>query len=33
MVTAVINDDLFTREVTTDPYTYFGRLREEAPFH
>ncbi len=33
MVTAVINDDLFTREVTTDPYTYFGRLREEDPVH
>src|SRR5262245_39828442 len=24
MVTAAINDDLFTREVTNDPYTYFG---------
>jgi len=33
MVTAVINDDLFTREVTDDPYTYFGRLREEDPVH
>ena len=33
MVTAVLNDDLFTREVTNDPYTYFGRLREEDPVH
>ena len=32
MVTAVLNDDLFTREVTNDPYTY-GRLREEDPVH
>jgi hypothetical protein len=33
MVTAVIHDDLFTREVTDDPYTYFGRLLEEDPVH
>ena len=33
MVTAVLNDDLFTREVTNDPYTYLGRLREEDPVH
>ena len=33
MVTATINDDLFTRGVTNDPYTYFGRLREEDPVH
>jgi cytochrome P450 len=33
MVTAAIHDDLFTREVTADPYTYFGRLREEDPVH
>jgi len=33
MVTAAINDDLFTREVTNDPYTYFGHLREEDPVH
>jgi cytochrome P450 len=33
MVTAAINDDLFTREVTDDPYTYFGQLREEDPVH
>jgi cytochrome P450 len=33
MVTAAINEDLFTREVTTDPYTYFGHLREEDPVH
>src|SRR2546430_12503224 len=32
MITA-INDDLFTREVTNDPYTYFGHLREEDPVH
>jgi cytochrome P450 len=33
MVTAALNDDLFTREVTHDPYTYFGYLREEDPVH
>src|SRR4029450_6177984 len=33
MVTAAIHDDLFTREVTNDPYTYFGHLREEDPVH
>ena len=32
MVTA-INDDLFASEVIADPYTYFGRLREEDPVH
>jgi cytochrome P450 len=32
MVTAV-NDDLFTPEVIADPYSYFGRLREEDPVH
>jgi cytochrome P450 len=32
MMTAM-SDDLFTREVTNDPYTYFGRLREEDPVH
>jgi len=28
-----MSDDLFTREVTNDPYSYFGRLREEDPVH
>ena len=32
MMTAM-SDNLFTREVTNDPYTYFGRLREEDPVH
>ncbi|PON17357.1 cytochrome P450 [Candidatus Entotheonella serta] len=32
MATA-INYDLFTHDVVQDPYTYFGRLREEAPVH
>src|SRR3989442_1738738 len=32
MITA-INDDLFTLEVTADPYPYFDRLREEDPVH
>jgi len=32
MITA-INDDLFTPEVTADPYPYFDRLREEDPVH
>src|ERR671915_429656 len=32
MVTA-INDDLFASDVIADPYTYYGRLREEDPVH
>jgi cytochrome P450 len=28
-----MSDDLFTPEVTNDPYSYFGRLREEDPVH
>src|SRR6266702_204729 len=32
MMTAM-SDDLFTRAVTTDPYTYFGHLREEDLVH
>ncbi len=32
MITAM-SDDLFTREVTNDPYTYFGHLREEDLVH
>jgi cytochrome P450 len=33
MATTMTHDDLFTRAVTDDPYTYFGRLREEDPVH
>ena len=32
MMTAMSND-LFTSEVTNDPYSYFGHLREEDPVH
>ena len=32
MATAT-NYDLFTRDVIQDPYTYFGRLRDEDPIH
>ncbi len=28
-----MDDDLFAPEVVHDPYTYFGRLREEDPVH
>src|SRR5712691_11570980 len=28
-----MHDDLFAPEVVHDPYTYFGRLREEDPVH
>ena len=28
-----INDDMFTSDVIADPYTYYGRLREEDPIH
>jgi cytochrome P450 len=30
---SVINDDLFSLEVVSDPYTYFAHLREEDPVH
>ena len=30
MITA-IDDDMFTPEVIADPYTYFGRIRDEDP--
>jgi cytochrome P450 len=30
---APLHDDLFAPEVTADPYTYFGRLRDEDPIH
>jgi cytochrome P450 len=32
MVTTV-QDDMFTRDVIADPYTYYGRLRDEDPVH
>ena len=32
MVTA-INDDMFAGEAISDPYSYYGRLREEDPVH
>jgi cytochrome P450 len=32
MVTTV-QDDMFTRDVIVDPYTYYGRLRDEDPVH
>jgi cytochrome P450 len=28
-----IHDDMFTSEVIADPYTYYGRLRDEDPIH
>ena len=30
---AAIDDNLFSPEIIADPYTYFGRLREEDPAH
>jgi cytochrome P450 len=32
MVTA-LQDDMFTSDVIADPYTYYGRLRDEDPVH
>ena len=32
MVTA-IDDNLFAPEIIADPYSYFGRLREQDPAH
>jgi hypothetical protein len=28
-----IQDDMFTPEVIADPYTYYGRIRDEDPVH
>jgi cytochrome P450 len=33
MATVAMHDDMFTAEVITDPYAYYGRLREEDPVH
>jgi cytochrome P450 len=30
---AAIHDDMFTPEVIADPYSYYGRLRDEDPVH
>lgn len=32
MVTA-INDEMFSGEAITDPYSYYGRIRDEDPVH
>ena len=32
-MSTALHDDLLTPEVVNDPYTYFGRLREEDPVH
>jgi cytochrome P450 len=29
----VVHDDMFTPDVIADPYTYYGRLRDEDPVH
>ncbi len=28
-----MHDDIFSDEVTADPYSYFGKLRTEDPVH
>src|SRR5262244_989495 len=33
MAMVAVNDDMFTDDVIADPYTYYGRLREEDPVH
>lgn len=33
VVYKVMHDDIFSDEVTSDPYSYFGQLREEDPVH
>lgn len=33
MAITAINDDMFTEDAIADPYTYYGRLREEDPVH
>jgi cytochrome P450 len=32
-MTTAIQDDMFTPDVIADPYTYYGRLRDEDPVH
>ena len=32
MVTA-ISDEMFSGEAITDPYSYYGRIRDEDPVH
>jgi cytochrome P450 len=32
-MTTAIRDDMFTPDVLADPYTYYGRLRDEDPIH
>jgi cytochrome P450 len=32
-MTTTIRDDMFTPDVIADPYTYYGRLRDEDPIH
>ena len=33
MAMVTVHDDMFTDDVIADPYTYYGRLREEDPVH
>ncbi len=33
MAMVALHDDMFTAEAIADPYTYYGRLREEDPIH
>src|SRR5437899_3549287 len=33
MAMVAMHDDMFTKDVIADPYTYYGRLREEDPVH
>jgi cytochrome P450 len=33
MTTPHIQDDMFTPDVIADPYTYYGRIRDEDPIH
>src|SRR5207244_95413 len=33
IMAAVVHDDTFTPDVIADPYTYYGRLRDEDPVH
>jgi cytochrome P450 len=32
-MSTVVRDDMFTPDVIADPYTYYGRLRDEDPVH
>ena len=33
LIRTPVQDDMFTPDVIADPYSYYGRLRDEDPVH